>query len=245
MKSSASAWVSLFAIAVASIGCGSPPPPVQPEPTAEPTAEPPPPPAPKCESLDEGCKAKTGTAAKIAGSNYVFAPPKGWLYARLDKGTVAQIDAKGSVMVLVGYEPDVKAPAARLQRDAKLAELAELVSVQLPVPKALPLKANEEETKDGVKKLLWQRDQAKRGEEPGALLVLAREQSGRVLLGFGFVPDSDSSGADKSIMSAFDSIEKGADSSEGEGKPSSDKDSEPRGESADKEGKAPPKGKAP
>jgi hypothetical protein len=244
MKSSARTWVSLFAVAVVSVGCGSPPPPVEPEPKVEPTAEPPPPPAPKCESLDDECKAKIGTAAKIAGSNYVFEPPKGWIYARLDKGTVAQMDAKGSVMALAGYEPDAKAPAARQQRDAKLAELAELVGVQLPMPKALALKPNQEETKGAVKRLKWQRDQAKRSDATGALLVLAREESGRVVLGVGFVPDSDSSGADVAIEHALDTIEKGASSSESEGKPTSEKGADGSGES-DKDGKTPPKGKGP
>jgi hypothetical protein len=183
----------------------------------------------------------------------VFQPPKGWIYARLDKATVAQVDAKGSVLVLAGYEPDPKAPAARKQRDAKLAELAELVGVQLPMPKSLPTQPDRSEDKAGLKMLYWQRDQAERVEQAGALLVLAAEQPGRVLLGLGFVPDSDSSNADAGIMSAFGSIEKGAGGSEDAGKQSNDKGSEagsgeksPGGAgSSDKDSKAPPKGKAP
>ena len=236
MKSFVRVWVSLFALALAAAACGSTPPPVEPVPTAEPTEEPAPPPAPKkCESLDEGCKAKIGTAAKIAGSDYVLQPPKGWIYARLDKATVAQVDGKGAVLAIVGYEPDAKAPAAKKQRDTKLAELAELVGVQLPAPKTLPVKPNQTKKKGEFNLLSWQWDQAKRGDEQGALLVLSAEQAGRVLLGLGFVPENDSSNSDAGIMSAFDSIEKGESSSGESSKASSDKGSED-GSSKDKQG---------
>jgi hypothetical protein len=243
MKSFVRVWVSLFALAVAVAACGSPPPPVEPVPTAAPTEEPPPEPPPKkCESLDEGCKAKIGTAAKIAGSDYVLQPPKGWIYARLDKATVAQIDTKSAVLAIVGYEPDPKAPAAKKQRDTKLAELAELVGVQLPAPKTLPAKADQTKKKGDFTLLSWQWDKAKRGDEQGALLVLSAEQSGRVLLGLGFVPENDSSNSDAGIMSAFDSIEKGSSSSEGSSKESSDKSSEG---GADKDKKGSSKDKTP
>jgi hypothetical protein len=210
MKPSVRLWVSLLAVMAVSVACGPTPPPEEPVPTADTAPPPPPPPPPKCEGLSEGCKAKPGTAAPIPGSDYVFGPPKGWIYAKLKKASVAQVDDKGSVLALAGYTPDAKAFAAKKQRDVTLAELAEIVGVQPPGGKLLLFQPDQTEEKGGFKMLYWQREQAKRGAEAGTLLVMSAEQQGLVLIGIGFVTSNDTSEADKAIMGAFQSIERKA-----------------------------------
>jgi len=241
MNTSASVWVSLLAVMAVSVACGPTPPAQEPVPTAEPAPPPPPPPPPKCESLLEGCKAKPGTAAPIPGSDYVFGPPKGWIYAKLEKASVAQVDAKGSVLALVGYTPDAKAFAAKKQRDAKLAELAELVGVQPPGNLLLLVPSRDTEDKSGFKMSFWQGN-AKRGAEAGAQAIMTAEQQGLVLLGVGFVPQGSPDEAYETVRGAFESIEKKAggssDDKEGSGKSGSGKGDKASGKDKDKD-KAP------
>ena len=67
-----------------------------------------------------------------------------------------------------------------------------------PPPAPKPCKALDEP---------WQAEGAARGTKKGPLLIFADTgKEGDVLLGLGFVPDDDSSGADAAILASIESI---------------------------------------
>lgn len=171
---------------------------------AEPEPEPPP---PKCEALDEKCKAKDDTQAKIAKSDFSFKPTKGWVYAQGADATVAQTGDDGAAVALAQAETGTDAKQEGAKRDAALEELAKQIGVTLPKKKVNWKKPAEKKPVGSLEVGLWQLDGGARGEKKGPLLIFgATLPEGKVLLGVGFVPDDDSSGADAAILASIESI---------------------------------------
>lgn len=192
------------------MGCGNkPPPPPPPSPSAQPEAPPP----PKCEDLKEKCSAKGDTKAKIASTSLVFVPTSGWTYAQLSIATIAQTSEDGACFAIMGYDGDAKdAKKDAAARDAALAELAK--QLNLGQIKKKPLvnwkKADDNKTTAGdVKVGLWQVEGGTRGAKKGPLLIAAGPiEGGKGVIGLGFVPSDDSSGADQAILKSIESIGK-------------------------------------
>jgi hypothetical protein len=194
-------------VAMALSGCAEPPPPEpvpQPEPVPEP--EPPPPPPPKCEALAEKCKADATTVVPIPGTNYVFTPPSGWIYAKLAEATVAQNDEAGAVLVLSSFEPPKPAPELAKKRDEVLGSLAELVGLE---PKKGALGAPNQTTEmAGLKMSFWEKPGAKRSGSEGAMLVISAPADDSHIFGLGYAPRDDNEGT-AAILQALESLKKG------------------------------------
>jgi len=193
-----------------SVGCSKPPADVPPQPSADVTPPPPPTP-PKCEAISEKCDAKVETRAKVANSDLVFAPVAGWIYAQQSSATIAQSNELGAAVGLVGVDLDPKDPRkAAAAKDAGLNEL--LKQLGLGPLKAKVAWKHPEQTKQigGFALHLWQVEKGgTRAQKKGDLLVVALEVSdAKALVGLGFVPDDDKTGADVSIMKAIESIGK-------------------------------------
>jgi hypothetical protein len=209
--------------------CGEPAPPPPETPPPPKPAEPEPPPPPKCEAIKEQCAANKDTRARIPGTDYVFTPPAGWIYAQLEEATIAQSGDSGPVMLLASFEPDKDARKLPGQRVELVSSLSEIVLLE--APKSFTLNKRKTPGRDdyaeqdmaGLTMSLWERQGAKRGEDDGPLLILSASLDGRELLGVGFAPKNDKEGSG-AILSAIQTLEKGAgdakreDSSEDEGK---------------------------
>jgi hypothetical protein len=202
--------LALAALAAASAGCPKPPPPEPPPPPAEVKAEPPPPP-PKCESISEKCQGKPDTKAKITNSELVFVPATGWIYAQQSSSTIAQTADGTSGIVFLGIQfdaKDFKKEAAT--RDAAIAELVKQLGVAPLKRKVNWKKPQKDEAIGTLKMQLWQLDEpGMRGAKKGQVLVVsAPAGDGKVVVGVGYVPDDDSSGADVAIMKSIESLGK-------------------------------------
>ncbi|WP_155798759.1 hypothetical protein [Sorangium cellulosum] len=201
--------LALSAAAALAAACSSPPPPqpVAPDPPVTAAPEPPPPPAPKpCKALDEACQAEESTRAKIARSSFVLTPVKGWTYAQAESATIAQATAEGPALATAQVDVGEGKQAAE-KRDAALDALAHEIDVTLPKKKVNWKKPLETKDIAGRKIGLWQSEGAARGSKKGPLLIFADTgKEGEILLGLGFVPDDDSSGADATILQSIESI---------------------------------------
>jgi hypothetical protein len=194
-------------IGLATGGCYLLPPPFSSTAT---TASPPPPSAPdpvppKCEALLEQCMATESTRALVQDSGWTVAPPPGWTYAQNTEGTL--VEAHGTALGVVAY--DVPAKKADHRRDEVLH--AVLAKLGVTFPKAAKLtwpKHPDKVTKVGkIAVSLFQFDGASREKKPGPVLVFsARLSASKMLLGVGFVPDDDDTGADEAILKLIDSI---------------------------------------
>jgi hypothetical protein len=175
-------------------GC-APPPPAAP---AAPAPAPPPKPKPKCEALIEGCKANAKTRARIEGTDLVFTPPSGWIYAQEPEITRSR-PKEGSALIGVTTFEDGDAKV----RDEAFTKLAASLEIEVPTSgfKKKPYRPAWNKPDDSKKPAdvdikLWQAADAKHGEEKGFLLVLLSPvQGGRSVIGIAFSPDGD----DKSI----------------------------------------------
>ncbi|WP_437642465.1 hypothetical protein [Sorangium sp. So ce854] len=202
--------LALGAAAALAAACSSPPPPqpAAPEPpVAAAPEQPPPPPAPKpCKALDEGCQAEESTRAKIARSTFILTPVKGWTYAQAEDATIAQAAAEGPALATAQVDVGEGKQAAE-ERDDALEALARAIDVTLPKKKVNWKKPLETKEIAGRKIGLWQSEGAARGSRKGPLLIFADTgKEGEILLGLGFVPDDDNSGADATILQSIESI---------------------------------------
>lgn len=195
-----------LALAALASGCKPKPPPPPPTPEVVPEVKAP----PKCETLQEKCAAAADSRAKIASSELVFTPPSSWIYAQFSSVTVAQVSETGPAVAFMGYEGDAKdAKKERAAREAALTELAK--QLNLGAIKQKPFwNKGEPKAVGGLKLELWQIETGSRGSKKGPLLIVAGPTQGnKGVIGVGFVPDDDSSGADGAIMKSIESIGKG------------------------------------
>lgn len=187
--------------------CSDPPPPKPPPPpTPAPKPDPPPPPPPKCEALKEKCEADADTRAPVPGLELSFNPAKGWIYAKLEEATVVQVGDKGAVLVLTSIEPE-KGFKANQQRNDQAQSLAELVLLEPPGKIAL-YQPNLTRDIAGLKMKLWERANAKRGDDTGGMLVIAATVDDRELFGVGFAPKDDQEGT-AAILSMLETLSAG------------------------------------
>lgn len=198
--------LAMAALALAAAGCPKPPPPPpQPEPA------PAPPPPPKCESLGEKCTSKAETKAKITNSGLVFAPATGWIYATQSSCTIAQAPDAGSAIAFLGIDVDPKdAKKEVAAKDAALAELVKQVGLP-PLKRKVAWKKSDDKKAIGTFKVdFWQFDEAgpKAGKKASILVVSVPTAEGKDVIGIGFVPDDDKSGADAAIMKSIESVGK-------------------------------------
>lgn len=180
-----------------------------PEPVATVEEPPPPPPKPKkCEALDEGCKAKASTKAKVKTAALVFKPADGWVYAQGEEHTVAQSSEDGAALIIGTYatEKDAKKDAAN--RDAAFDALLKSIGVSTPKQKLAWKKPQDTKTPGGLKLGMWDAGEVERGEakKKGPLLVVQGPlPEGRALLAIGFAPADQEDSAEK-ILTAIDTL---------------------------------------
>ena len=201
-------FLAISAVALCSACSSTPPAETPTQDTVEPEPEPPPPPKPKpCEALDEKCEADADTRSKIAKSALKFRPVKGWTYAQGAEATVAQQGESGAAVAVAEVETGTDAKAEPTKRDEALEALAKQIGVTPPKKKVTWKKPLEEKSVGEMKVGLWQLEGANRGDKKGPLLIFAGQVAeGKVLLGLGFVPEDDTSGADAAILESIDSI---------------------------------------
>ena len=195
--------------------CGSPqkpPPPIDEPATGTAEAEPPPPPK-KCEALDEKCKAKSDTKARIGKMGFTMTPVEAWTYSQGETVLVAQKSDDGSALAVTGYE--IPAPANAKQegtnRDAAFEAAAKEINVTLPKKKPNWKKGDAAKDVGSLKINLWEMEGATRGEKKGLLLVFATSApaaEGKGLIGLGFVPedDADAEKVGEALQTSIDSI---------------------------------------
>jgi hypothetical protein len=197
-------WAGLFGALTltSSIGCNKDQPEAEVA-TAEPNPDPPklkPKPKPKCESFAEKCAATADTQAKIAGSDLVFIPPEGWLYAQQADVTLAKTDGSSGAMAVVGYEAiKSEESKARDQHYEKLLQLLEVTPPEKYKVRYVPPWAKAEASrKSGEMEIkLWQTDGAKRTGKVGFLnVLLGTDPAGKKILGVVFTPENDEKTAD-------------------------------------------------
>lgn len=196
------------ALAVVACGANPPPQPVEPKPI-EATVSPPPAPNPMpklCAALDEECSASESTRAKIAGGPLFITPAKGWTYAQTATATLAQASDKGPGLAVVqGDFGDGKQDLTK--REAALETLGREIKVTLPKKKVAWKKPDETKEVAGMKVGLWQAEGGTRADKKGPLLIFAAVgKDGTTVLGLGFVPEDDTSGADATILQSIESI---------------------------------------
>lgn len=182
--------------------CSSTPPPEDPQPTtAEPkkkkkkkeVAEPL---KPKCESFAEECVATGDTQAKIPGSDFVFIPPIGWVFAQESGQTVAKAKDDLGYIAVTGLEGESAGDQDKM-RDATYPKLFEAIGVTATdkrKKKFVPAwgKPDEERKTGDVVVKMWQADDAKHGDQSGPLLVfMTKDTSGHALLGVAFTKSGD------------------------------------------------------
>lgn len=198
--------LAMAALALAAAGCPKPPPPPPPPP---PPAAPPPP--PKCEAFNEKCAAAADTKAKITNSTLVFTPAAGWIYAQQSSSTVAQASDTGPALAFLGIEIDAKdAKKEVAAKDAALAELVKQLGLAPLKRKVGWKKPDDKKTVGSFKVDFWQLEEGGvRGSKKGPILVVAAPTGdGKGVIGVGFVPDDDKSGADTLIMKSIESLGK-------------------------------------
>jgi hypothetical protein len=226
MTSRSLAWASWFASRVSrcaclfalvsstSLGCG----PDKPEPEVATTEPEPPPklrpkPKPKCESFGESCAATADTQAKIAGSDLVFIPPEGWIYAQQADVTMAKTDSSSGGMAVVGYEAGKADEAkARDQQYERLLQLLELTPPEKFKVRYVPSwnKAEASRKSGDMEIKLWQADGAKRGGKLGFLnVLLGTDSTGKKILGVVFTPENDEKTAE-AVNKALETIGPGS-----------------------------------
>lgn len=201
---------SLLAVLFILPACGgSPPPTKEPEPVATAEEPPPPPPKPKkCESLDEDCKAKASTKAKVKSGALVFKPTEGWVYAQAEEHTLAQSSEDGAALVIGTYVTDKDAKKDAANRDAAFDALLKTIGVTAPKQKVAWKKPQVPKEVSGMKLGLWELGEVERGEakKKGPLLVVQGNlPEGRALIAVGFAPGDQADSAEK-IMAAIDTL---------------------------------------
>ena len=183
--------------------CAKPPPP-KPPPVEEPKVEPAPPPPPKCETLSEGCAAKSDTRVGV-GATWSLTPPPSWTYAKESDATVARIDGAALAVTVFDGRGDKKAQTKL--RDDALAMIATKIGVKLPKKMAWPAKPARVVSAGEREVALYQVEGSTQDGKPGALLVfVARVPSDETLLGIGFVVESDAKDSDRAILAGVESL---------------------------------------
>lgn len=189
------AAVVFAAASILSIGCSpKKPPDPQPQPSAS-AAEKPPAPKPKlCESLSEECIADGDkNRAKIASSDFVFIPPKGWIYATESGQTIAKLKGQPLAIAMTAIElPKAQADQAKTL-DVLFPKLIEAAGVTLAQVNKKPWAPNwKEQNKQPIGKaefIIWENTDSKLGDKGGNLLTFTtKDAAGKTIVGVAFYP---------------------------------------------------------
>jgi hypothetical protein len=154
--------------------------------------------------MKDDCKAKNDTEVPIPGVEWLFMPPEGWLYAKLEEASLTQSGDEGAILMFASYEPD-KSKRAK-QRGDLVTSLSELAGIA-PASGASYATPDLTSTIAGLKMAFWEKPGAKRGKASGALLVIEADVEGRALFGVGFAPVDDQDGTD-AIKSTINTLKK-------------------------------------
>jgi hypothetical protein len=194
-------FASVFLLAGVVGACSAPPRP--PAPVAKP--EPPPPPPKSCDTIADGCVATADTRSPIQTSGWSLAPPPAWTYAHEADGLVAKT-AAASFAVIVRETGDKKTAMAK--RTAALEQATHKLGLGAPKkPPVWPAKPLKVVAVRDIKVALYQFEGFKQDDKPGALLVFTTDLPEKSsLLGVGFVLESDTSDADKAILTSVESL---------------------------------------
>lgn len=187
----------LVAASISALGCSpkKPPEPV-PDTTASVSEPKPDPPKKKlCESLSEGCVADGDKdRAKIASSNFVFIPPKGWTYAMESGQTIAK--HKGDPLAIAMTAIDLPKAAADQGKtlDVVFPKLVEAVGVTLATANKKPWSPDWKKPNDSPKIgasqfQIWENTESKLADKGGNLLTFTtKDGGGKTIVGVAFYP---------------------------------------------------------
>lgn len=188
--------IVVAAASILTIGCSpkKPPEDPKPEPTETAVAKPDPPKKKLCEALSENCVADGDKdRAKIASSNFVFIPPKGWTYATESGQTIAKKKGDPLAIAMTAIELPKAAADQPKTLDVLFPKLIESLGVTLQVVNKKPWapewkKTNE--TKIGAATFsIWENTESKLGDKGGNLLTFTtKDGSGKTILGVAFYP---------------------------------------------------------
>lgn len=138
------------------------------------------------------------TQAKIPGSDFVFIPPIGWVFAQESGQTVAKAKDDLGYIAVTGLDGDTPADQDKM-RDATYPKLFESIGVTaIDKKKKKPFvpswtKPDEERKTGEIVVKMWQADDAKHGTDAGPLLIfMTKDSSGHALLGVAFTKSGDS-----------------------------------------------------
>jgi hypothetical protein len=181
---------------ILAVGCSpKKPPDPTPQPSASVVAKPDPPKPKLCESLSEDCVADGDkNRAKIASSNFVFIPPKGWTYATESGQTIARRKGEPLAMAMTGIELPKAAADQAKTLDVLFPKLIEAVGVTLEQvnkkPWSPPWKAPNDKPKIGANQFeIWENTGSKLGDKGGNLLTFTtKDAGGKTILGVAFYP---------------------------------------------------------
>ena len=161
----------------------------------------------RCEVIGEACVAKGDTRARIAQTSLDFAPVGGWRYAQGLLVTLAQLSSEGAGVALSAHVPDAKdARKNAASRDATLSVLTAQLGLAAMPTKLNWAKADMQRSAGDLKLKLWGARGKRAGADGSVLVITAPVSATQVLVGLAFVPDSDTSGAEQSILTSLDSI---------------------------------------
>ncbi len=157
--------------------------------------------------------AKEGASARVVDSGLRFEPPVGWEYAQQADATV--VTSSGARFAMTTHEVG-DARDVRKQLTLRLNAfdaLLKLMGVTPPRARYFWMKTPDMVKKVGnLKVTLWQLDGASREASKGPLLIFAAPLSRtKALIGVGYVPEDDKSGADAAILKAIDTLSMPAD----------------------------------
>lgn len=187
---------ALALASILSIGCSpkKPPDPI-PDPTETAVAKPDPPKKKLCESLSEECVGDGDkNRAKIASSNFVFIPPKGWVYAQESGQTIARKKGEPLVLVATGLELPKAQPDQAKMLDAAFSTLAGSAGIALAQVNKKPFtpdwKKPADTPKIGANQFsIWENTDSKLADKGGNLLVFTtKDAAGKTILGVAFYP---------------------------------------------------------
>ncbi len=228
----------VLALALAPLACGGgkPKDKTADDATAE-NVEKTPPPPPKCESLDEKCKAEATTVAKVKSAMLAFAPPKDWTYAQMETYSIMQASAEpnSAVLVIGSYAPDKDAKKNDAARDAAFADLLKAIGTTLPKGyKVAWKKAEAPMEANGLKMGTWLAANVERTglkDKKGSMpIVHAPVDPTHNMIAIGFVLEEDVKGLE-AIQNVLTSIKPDDSAKDGDKKPA---DGDKKPESTDK-----------
>jgi hypothetical protein len=157
--------------------------------------------------MDEHCVAKDGARARIVDSGLKIEPPPGWEYAQQTDALVA---SQGGASLAVTTHDVGDAHDLRKQLTIRLNAfdaLLKAIGVKPPGARFFWMTQSQAKKVGDLKVTLWQLEGASKEKTKGPIIIFAAPlPNNKALLGVGYVPNDDKSGADQAILKAIDSL---------------------------------------